>query len=402
MRFGAIACMAALAAVPASACKCSVPFYKNDWESAKLHAKNATAVFEGIPERFEMQWGVLNAKEGELIPADSNDAGDNFPHMLVRFRVQRVYKGDLGGEVQVRTGVGGGDCAARFAPGLTYLVYADGPSKQLGVSMCSPGGWIGSSQAAADLRYVKKELPIARDLEARAPWWDAAEFSRQQERGHQEFEAYQGRYAAATGVICGRVALENSKEAREGNIAFLSTAGSSPMDHPTAEVKLDGSFCSDRLGPGKYYVYFTRRLWGGPLRSAGYYPGVALREKAIAIEVGAGQTRNSVTFKVPALKTYSVRGLISVNDKSGLGENNVSVVLIGSDGPLWETWGHETVDFRDSFPLPKVKYFHFDDVLPGRYAACAFVDGRGWFTSKVDVTVTSHMKFIFLQLVRKK
>jgi len=117
-----------IAAQQVSACTCGSSIHgKSAWEVAKLQAADARAIFEGSPEHFDLQWDVLSAKDGGLISAD--DPGprrDKWAHMLVTFRVQKAYKGDLGPKVRVITGVGGGDCGARFAPGLTYLVYGWG------------------------------------------------------------------------------------------------------------------------------------------------------------------------------------------------------------------------------------------------------------------------------------
>ena len=135
------------------------------------------------------------------------------------------------------------------------------------------------------------------------------------------------------------------------------------------------------------------------MQSAMYYPGVADRAKATIVEVGAGQVRSNLVFRVPKQEVYTVRGLISTDDKSAMGEDGASVVLVGLDGRFW---GNQTVDFRGSFPLPKVKYFTFGNVLPGRYIAYAFASGRGWFTKIVDVNVTTHAKLIFLELKHTK
>jgi len=180
-----------------------------------------------------------------------------------------------------------------------------------------------------------------------------------------------------------------------------STAGYSPLAHPTANVNLDGSFCSERLGPGKYYLYFTRGSDGG-LTSAVYYPGVSERNKARIIEVNAGKPQSDITFKVTVQKTHSVRGIISTNDKSGLDAHGVYVALVGLDGGPYPAWYDQTIDFQRFFPLLKVKYFNFENVLPGRYIAYASVAGRGWYTKKEEVSVTTHMKFISLELVHKK
>ena len=403
LRLAAVACVMTIAADQTFACRCGSSFHgKNAQEVAKLRAQGATAVFEGTPEHIEMQWRLLSAKEGDLIPANLMEGTmSNGPRMVVTFRVQRTYKGDLRQEVQIGTGLGGGDCGARFAPGLTYLVYAFGPNlRELSVSLCSPGGWIGSSDVAADLRYLRNERPISGDL-APDRHLTAEESAEQKQQRERDYEELKRRYATVTGSICGTVILENTRDTKDGTVSFLSTKGYSPVEHPTAEVKQDGSFCSDRLGPGKYYLYFTR-VSAERLTSAVYYPGVIDRTNATAIEVSAGQTQSSIIFKAPIQKTYSVRGFISTNDKSELTAREVSVVLVSVDGFPFQTWYMKTIDFRGSFPLPKVKYFNLENVLPGRYIAYVSGLGQGWFTRKVEVSVSTHMKFVSLELTHKK
>jgi len=183
--------------------------------------------------------------------------------------------------------------------------------------------------------------------------------------------------------------------------SFLSVAGFSPVEQPTAKVNPDGSFCSERLGPGRYYLYFTR-YDEGRLTSAVFYPGVNARGEATAVEIRAGQNQSHFIFKVPAQETYAVRGLISVNDKSVLTGGFIRVALVNLDVPR-RAWYLQDVNFQSALPLPKTKYFTFDDVLPGHYVAyTSYPVGSGSFAKKVDVSVTTHMKFIFLDLVRRQ
>jgi hypothetical protein len=291
--------------------------------------------------------------------------------------------------------MGGGDCGARFETGLNYLVYAYGPSPaELGVDMCSPGGWLGSNYIAPELRQLRKEPPLVDDLAPVDYWTPAAVARRDRER-----EEFLGRYTAATGQICGRVSPGAAIDGERGRVAFLSTAGHSPYGSSVAEVDREGKFCSERLGPGGYYLYFVRGLWGRNLESATYYPGVVDPPKATVLEVGAGQVRSDLVFQVPKQEAYTIRGFLSTDEKSGIGEDGASVMLVGRDGQVWR---HEAVDFRGSLPLPKVKYFAFENVPPGRYIAYALVSGRGWLTKIVDVTVATHAKLIFLELKHVK
>jgi hypothetical protein len=397
VRLFTFACIVAFAAEDALACQCGGGHQEAPWEAAKLEAESSAAIFEGTPNRFELKWRVLDAKEGDLIPADSDGSAlGNWPRMVVTFRVQRTYKGQPGTEVQVTTGLGGGDCGARFSPGLTFLVYGSG-SGEFGVSMCSPGGWIGSKNVETDLRYLRNERPLPTDL-VRPKYWtqlSQKELAEQEEQRRHTFEQFQKRYAAVTGRICGTVIRDNP-ENHPVNVSFLSTEGYSPVDHPVAQVNQDGSFCSGRLGPGKYYLYFTRGSDDGVL-SALYYPGTNEREKATAITVSAGQDQSGLVLKFVKQETYSVRGLISA-DARVLADNKVSVMLVSLDGDR-QTWYTQNVDF---FFFPKTRYFKFENVVPGRYIAYASVSSGSWLTKKVDLTVSTHMKFISLELVGKR
>jgi hypothetical protein len=403
-RLFAIACIAAISAEQASACKCGNYYHgRNAWEVAKLEVDGAAVIFEGTPESIELEWKMLSAVEGEMISAEnySGSKSDRWPRLVVTFLVQTGYKGGLGPKIQIKTGLGGGDCGAIFTPGMKYLVFASGLSaNDLVVSMCSPGGWIGNGTLVTELRYLRKERPAAGDLASFRPW-NAQEYAALEGQRRRDFEENQKRYAALTGKICGKVQQEKSKDPSFGTLSFLSVAGYSPVDHPMTQVGEDGSFCSGPLGPGKYYLYFTRSSDNG-LTAALYYPGVSERTKATVIEIAAGQTQSAFIFKVPVQKMYSVRGIISTNDKAGLDGHSVYLSLVSLERGPYPSAYSQSIDFQSSFPLPKTKYFNFENVLPGRYIAYVSVLGQGWYTKKEEFSVTTHMKFISVDLVHRK
>jgi hypothetical protein len=371
------------------------------WENAKQSSQSSSVIFEGTPVRFELKWSALTARDGELIPADLYPAQDSsaWAHMVIAFHLQRAYKGDLGTEVQLHTGLGGGDCAAIYATGMNYLVYAsDSRPGELGVSMCSPGGWIGDDRVATDLRYLRKEPPIAADL-ARILHGTEPGSEAQREQYMRAAEEGRKRYAAATGRICGTLIRSDRNTESGGTIAFLSPQGYYPAAYPDASIGEDGSFCSPNLGPGKYYLYYVAGSERGAV--ALYYPGVNDVANATAIEVKAAQTVSNIVFKTIAQSAYSVRGLVFADHTPDFNSNVVAsdivVVLIRSDGDR-RVWYTE----KATFLLPKVAYFKFENIVPGHYAACVLVPGPGWMTRKADVNVSSHMKFISLELVHKK
>jgi hypothetical protein len=398
-----------LAALRGDCCQCgATPYGKTPWETAKIRAQAASVIFEGTPERLDLHWSVLDAKEGDLVPVDSYysyplKAGG--PRTVVTFRVQKIYKGKPGAETQVSTGLGGGDCAARFTPGLLYLVYLN-PTNDGGftVGMCSPGGWIGSGELAADLRYLRGEralrddlLPYRPDQYGSLPAKERARLNQQRQR---KYEQYQKDLAVRTGRICGTVFHEGTKSPSPGVVLFLSTLGYLPAEPPLTEVKDDGSFCSGPLWPSPYYVYFKAASQEAAFGS--YYPGVGEKERATPVEVVAGQTRSNIALKVTPQRTYTVRGLISLSGEVPAGALDASLALIRVGGDLRTDSYAQPLDFQGAFRLLKVKYFSFENVLPGRYIASVTGLADGWFTKKVEVTVSTHSKFTYLELVHKK
>jgi hypothetical protein len=374
---------------------------RNAWENAKEFSQRSEVIFEGTPVRFELKWNLLTARDSELIPADLFSARDwdSSPHMVVTLHVERAYKGNVGSEVRVHTGLGGGDCAAIYATGVNYLVYAsDSRPGELGVSMCSPGGWTEDGRVATDLRYLRKEPPIAADL-ARILHVTEPGSEAQREQYMRAAEEGRKRYAAATGRICGTLIRSDGNTESRGTIAFLSAQGYYPAAYPGASIDEGGSFCSPNLGSGNYYLYYVRGSDRGA--EALYYPGVSDVAKATTIAVTAGQTVSNIVFAAGAQSAYSVRGLISADAwpdfRLNVDTNGFVVLLVRTDGDrrVWYSQKATSV-------LPNLGYFKFDNVVPGRYAACVLAPGPGWMTKKADVNVTSHMKFISLELVRKK
>jgi hypothetical protein len=407
MKFFSLATLAGMACIAASAgsasaCQCGATNYygQNNWQVAELEAKGATVIFEGVAVRIENTWNILKAKDGERVSANEFSPTKYQSAMLVTFRVLRAYKGELGTEIGINTGFGGGDCGAVYAPGVTYLIFANGTGAQhFGVGMCSPGGWIAGDDVAPQLRYLRKEPPIASDLIPRRRQ-TPAEHEAEQEQRHRDSADFQKRWAEVTGEICGTTSEEKPDDSSPGVIEFLSTAGYSPIDHPTVYVNRDGSFCSERLGPGKYYLYF--RKGSAATSSAVYYPGVGDRAKATAVEIGEGQTKSGLIFKIPRQKKYSVQGIISANEKLGFDLQGAELLLISLDGAPYSGWYRQQVDFQRTFLFSKLKYFDLEDVLPGRYLAFVSVDGRDWFTYKDEVNVTDHMEFVSLRLEHEK
>jgi hypothetical protein len=79
--------------------------------------------------------------------------------VVVRFRVEKSWKGNLPREVIVVTGQGGGDCGYRFEVGGKYLVYAYGPNEtSLGTNICQRTAAL--SEARADIKHLGKSKTL--------------------------------------------------------------------------------------------------------------------------------------------------------------------------------------------------------------------------------------------------
>lgn len=71
----------------------------------------------------------------------------------VRLSVDTPFRGIRGSEVEITTGMGGGDCGFGFVPNEKYLVYASEHEGKLYTGICSRTRSI--SRAAEDLSYIR-------------------------------------------------------------------------------------------------------------------------------------------------------------------------------------------------------------------------------------------------------
>jgi len=325
--------------------------------------------------------------------------------MVVTFSVNRRYKGDLGSLVQVTTGLGGGDCGGQFVPGFRYLLYLSGnDASRYEVGLCSPGGWVEGKQVATDLRYLRGEKALKSDwtkfrpYSARTP----AELAAEQAQQKRDYARYKELLSGMSGQVCGTMQSQTGpKNLFDGSVFFLATKGYLPGEGPVVSVKEDGTFCSEPLAPGKYYLQYTSAT-GDKLTTSLYYPGVIDHRRADLIEVKAGETHSDVAFNVIPQKSFSVRGFLSTNEKARLGANDVSVVLFPlDDNPRFKRYS-TSVNFGDTLPFSNTKYFELKNVLPGHYLVYVCGPGPGWFTEKRELIVDTHSKLIWLELDHRK
>ena len=109
------------APAPADACSCvgGIPLCETFWKTS--------AVFVGEV-----------ASITPTAPADPTQPSGLFARRRVRFTVEKTYRGDVGREVEVFTGMGGGDCGFNFIRGRKYLVFAHAFEGRMTTGICSP------------------------------------------------------------------------------------------------------------------------------------------------------------------------------------------------------------------------------------------------------------------------
>jgi hypothetical protein len=378
----------------ATACQCGGSGPVSQWEIAKAATEHSDVVFLGTLERTEMKWPFLDAKNGEVTAAFLN--GPDSPQMVITVRVQHVYKGQLGDTVQLFTGLGGGDCGASYSPGLTHLIFASRFSGKLMVSICSPGGWVGYNSMQTALRFLSNEPPKPSDLVR--PDYSKNKYAEEQKRLKKTYDENDARAAEATGEICGKIPA-NSGSFGNRAIYFLPVSGWSPLISPSrGATKEDGSFCSHRLGPGKYYVFAIEKDAKDPKGStlwAGYYPGVSDAVNAQVLEVSAGRTLSGITFSIPLQKTVVVRGMVWAKEEMGPKAGGPDIAMINVDSP--------GIFFSQRSPgwlLKRLAFFSFDDVPPGHYLAFT-VEGH-LITLNRDIVVSAHTKYVALEVAHAK
>ena len=118
------------------ACTCDLPMLKQ------------TSLKQQVNKARNQSQAVFVGKVIEIV----QNPQDYF--VLVRFNVERSWKGSLAQEVSVVTGQGGGDCGYKFEFGETYLVYAYGDKTRLGTNICQRTANL--SAAEADVKVLGK------------------------------------------------------------------------------------------------------------------------------------------------------------------------------------------------------------------------------------------------------
>jgi Carboxypeptidase regulatory-like domain len=105
---------------------------------------DASVVFSGVVTEISSRPAETRQGEGTHTPDEA----------IIHFTAEKYYRDNRGAEVQVSTGLGGGDCGYSFRVGERYLVYAqiDKERQELTTSICTLTKPL--VEAEEDLRYI--------------------------------------------------------------------------------------------------------------------------------------------------------------------------------------------------------------------------------------------------------
>lgn len=147
--------------------------------------------------------------------------------MLVTFDVSRSYQGVQPKHVQLRTGLGGGDCGFDFDAGKNYLVYASrNQFGHLSTGICTGTALLEDSQA--NLAYLRGDPIIPVSAKREVP--------------------------IATGKLCGRVVRNDAVASTDNRVLLFLAGRKSPIPSDEVEPGSDGAFCATDVVPGNYHL----------------------------------------------------------------------------------------------------------------------------------------------------
>lgn len=297
---GAVACMCAPPPPPPLGALAPPP--KSIWENDReAFAKDKDVWFEGTLKRVTTLTGRPYTVE------DTPLLAKNFPRQFgYVFDVTRSYRGNVGSEVTVWTGRGGGDCGIEdFRIGAAYLVDARTlPSGDLYTGICM-GTELLKDAEGTWLRVLRGEAAVPDDLLT----------PEQYRKLHP-----QAARAAPVTQICGRLRHADGTAVPKDvqvTIWCLRPPPLIPM-RDTTETKADGSYCTDPLYSGTYIVGANEDDSRNGTVYAGYAPNAMRSEQAARIEVADGQTVSNVNIALAPRLQYKISGTVMTSDGSPL------------------------------------------------------------------------------------
>lgn len=358
------------------ACKCAPPpqdlklVTVRDW--AQWRWQSAAIAFEGKVTHIELLGRPLKPQPGKTVRIRSG--------VSVTFSNVRFYRGETRNDVQLETGLGGGDCGYPFKVGESYLVAAEADaSGRLTTGICSATNLLDRSGTA--LRLLRGQPALPEDL---APVGNGISRREREE---------------ISGKICGKVSLPPGVAPQSVEVRVWPTEGDerSFLGADEVESESDGSFCISDLDPGEYILGAAETDTGDSTsRYLGYYPGVTQRSRASIVEVAPG-TSAHLAFALTRQPLYVVRGSLHgfATGSAGL----IQVMLVPDQFEV----------FRVVEPVQAGPdgAFEFDGVPPGRYTAFAIREGDDpdiitFLTSSIALDIKSNVDGLQLESVLGK
>ncbi len=104
-----------------------------------------------IKESYKKSAAIFSGKVIEVIKIP------NAYFVKVKFKSEKIYKGEMLNEIIVSTGLGNGDCGYRFEVGKSYLIYAYGDSDNLLTNICQRTSLLQESKDAEILDKKKRK-----------------------------------------------------------------------------------------------------------------------------------------------------------------------------------------------------------------------------------------------------
>jgi hypothetical protein len=358
----------------ARACSCGPPSIKiatyrafAEWE-----VSHTPVIFAGKVEGIQVIGWPLKPVAGETVSVT--------PHLIVTFSAVHMYRGQIAGDVTIKTGLGGGDCGYDFERGESYLVFAskEEDGEQFSTDICSGTKLLGD--AGTVLRLLRGDAATAADLAD-----PEKSFSRSTSPPPHQIC---GKVVAPGGVDLSSVKVVFWKAGRETTTAFRED---------TASVHSDGSYCMDYLKPGKYLIGAIEENENeSGQRHIGYYPGVLERSKATPVEVQANNKTARADFALLARPLYSVHGYLR-----GIPENSTQPVQIMLLSAVPDQF--HAVEATELGPHG---FFEIEDVPPGRYTIFAMTQNEDnaltFLSEGVDIDVEGNIEGFKLDYVAKK
>ncbi len=106
------------------------------------------------PEKKQVQQAFMNSRaifSGEVLEINESSADKN--SLLVKFKVAKLWKGELKNEISITTNKESSMCGYGFEIGKKYLVYANGLKNDLFVENCSRTTNMSNK---GDVKYLNK------------------------------------------------------------------------------------------------------------------------------------------------------------------------------------------------------------------------------------------------------